>query len=159
MKSGTGDDPFDDIVDEEGDGDEETEQDEKAADVKAADVKPAGGEGADVTDQTDATEPATNASRESGADGPDLASLGEGDDGIPWVLRRRSVKEDRPNVTQFFLRDETDRAERRFRGAVEERLDTDVYLLDLREAAYVVAMRHPDEVASLLGRWGYDYRD
>lgn len=32
---------------------------------------------------------------------------------IPWVLRRGSVGDDRPNVTQFFLRDETDRAEQR----------------------------------------------
>ena len=68
------------------------------------------------------------------ADGPD-------DSHIPWVLRRSSVKDDRPNITQFFLRDETDRAERRLRSDVEEILDKDVYTLDLREAAYLVARR------------------
>ena len=61
------------------------------------------------------------------------------------MLPRSSVKADRPNVTPFFLRDETDRAERRFQSEVEEILDADVYTLDLREAASLVAMRHPDE--------------
>ena len=78
---------------------------------------------------------------------------------IPWVLRRGSVKDDRPNVTQFFLRDETDTAERRFKNEVEEIIDADVYTLDLREAAYLVAMRHPEEVAEELRAWGYDYLD
>ena len=59
--------------------------------------------------------------------------------------------------TQFFLRDETDRAERRFQTDIEETFDADVYTLDLREAAYLVAMRHPDEVAAELRGWDYEY--
>jgi hypothetical protein len=168
MKSGAGDDPFSDLVDEE-------RADAEATDADAdADSSTSTAAEAETTDpDTDAavdaeTEAETAAEADvdvettpdgSVDDTPAPADVAAADDGIPWVLRRRSVKEDRPNVTQFFLRDETDRAERRFRGAVEERLDADVYLLDLREAAYVVAMRHPDEVASLLGRWGYDYLD
>jgi hypothetical protein len=160
MKSGAGDDPFSDLVDEE-------RADEEAADADGGTSTAAEAEPTDP--DTDAeTEAETTAEADvdvetprdgSVDDTPAPADVAAADDGIPWVLRRRSVKEDRPNVTQFFLRDETDRAERRFRGAVEERLDADVYLLDLREAAYVVAMQHPDEVASLLGRWGYDYLD
>ncbi|WP_136602712.1 hypothetical protein [Salinigranum halophilum] len=149
MKSGTGDDPFGDLVSEE-------QRDEEASEspAEATDDEPAADVAVDAATATDGdadTETDTTSAL-------DVDGAGD-DDGIPWVLRRRSVKDDRPNVTQFFLRDETDRAERRFRGEVEERLDTDVYLLDLREAAYVVAMQHPDEVASLLGQWGYDYRD
>lgn len=144
MKSGAGDDPFGDPVSDEREDEVGDDADERANDVQSVDV------------ETGESRAEPNAS----ADSADSLEGGDwDDDGIPWVLRRRSVKDDRPNVTQFFLRDETDRAERRFRGEVEERLDTDVYLLDLREAAYVVAMQHPDEVASLLGRWGYDYRD
>jgi hypothetical protein len=145
MKSGAGDDPFGDLVEEES----EATADEATADEATAGEATAGEASDGVSEDPSADTP---------ADATPDEPVDDGDD-IPWVLRRRSVKDDRPNVTQFFLRDETDRAERRFRGEVEERLDTDVYLLDLREAAYVVAMRHPDEVASLLGQWGYDYRD
>ncbi|WP_142861207.1 hypothetical protein [Salinigranum halophilum] len=153
MKSGTGDDPFGDLVSEER-GDEEASESPTETTSETTDDEPAADVAVDAATDTDGdadTETDTTSAL-------DVDGAGD-DDGIPWVLRRRSVKDDRPNVTQFFLRDETDRAERRFRGEVEERLDTDVYLLDLREAAYVVAMQHPDEVASLLGRWGYDYRD
>ena len=139
MKSGTGDDPFADPFEEDDDS-AESEQVEDAEDVGDADTEPA-------------SEPdETNSSSEANPAKPD-------DSHIPWVLRRSSVKDDRPNVTQFFLRDETDRAERRLRSDVEEILDKDVYTLDLREAAYLVAMEHPDEVASMLRDWGYDYLD
>ncbi|SDN30646.1 hypothetical protein SAMN04487949_0005 [Halogranum gelatinilyticum] len=96
--------------------------------------------------------PDAEAVESSDADAPD-------DSHIPWVLRRSSVKDDRPNITQFFLRDETDRAERTLRSDVEQILDKDVYTLDLREAAYLVAMEHPEEVAETLRDWGYDYLD
>ncbi len=95
---------------------------------------------------------------DASADGDDAGASDDAPD-IPWVLRRSSVKADRPNVTQFFLRDETDRAERRFQSDVEDILDADVYTLDLREAAYLVAMRHPEEVAAELRDWGYEYME
>lgn len=146
MKSGAGDDPFSDLPDHD-------DEDGQSGAADAGSEAAAGDDGSNVESaDDDPSRAGTTAADASPADP-------NGEDGIPWILRRRSVKDDRPNVTQFFLRDETDRAERRFRGEVEERLDTDVYLLDLREAAYVVAMQHPEEVASLLGRWGYDYRD
>jgi hypothetical protein len=156
MKSGAGDDPFSDLS-------ERDDEDGQSGASDASSEAAVGDDGSNVESAGD--DPARTATGADATDTPDAsadvspADPSHGEDGIPWILRRRSVKDDRPNVTQFFLRDETDRAERRFRGEVEERLDTDVYLLDLREAAYVVAMQHPEEVASLLGRWGYDYRD
>lgn len=79
------------------------------------------------------------------------------DDHIPWVLRRRRVKEDRDDVRQFFLREDAADGERQLRNEVEDRLGKGVKKLDLREAAYLVAQRHPDEVAAELRKWGYDY--
>ena len=139
MKSGTGDDPFaDDASNGEGPADSDADPD-AATDVETP---------SDV-DETSNAEGASDAENASDDGAPD----------IPWVLRRSSVKADRPNVTQFFLRDETDRAERRFQSDVEDILDADVYTLDLREAAYLVAMRHPDEVAEELRDWGYEYME
>ena len=153
MKSGAGDDPF-------------AETDPGADDAQSR--EPADpGEGSEGKIES-------AASSDSGTDGdtgdesPDTTRMdgtttdgdGNGDSAeIPWVLRRGSVKDDRPNVTQFFLRDETDRGEQRLKADVEERLDGDVYTLDLREAAYRIAMRHPDEIAEELRSWGYDYLD
>ena len=164
MKSGTGDDPF---------ADDATDADESAEADGSPDAESAADAGSESGPASEAEDPATDASADgaSGGDGDGDAAdeSGPSDDpaeaadepddapAIPWVLRRSSVKADRPNVTQFFLRDETDRAERRFQSDVEEILDTDVYTLDLREAAYLVAMRHPDEVAAELRDWGYEY--
>lgn len=150
MKSGTGDDPF---------ADDAADESEATTD---ADVAPDdGGDGNAPPDESaDAGTPdeASDADGESSADDASAAETSDDDaPDIPWVLRRSSVKADRPNVTQFFLRDETDRAERRFQSDVEDILDADVYTLDLREAAYIVAMRHPDEVAAELRDWGYEY--
>lgn len=151
MKSGAGDDPFaeadpstDDAQSREP-ADSAEEGGENAGSVEAPDS----GTDGDTVDESHDTTPAD-------ATAPD----GDGAPAeIPWVLRRGSVKDDRPNVTQFFLRDETDRGEQRLKADVEERLDGDVYTLDLREAAYRIAMRHPDEIAEELRSWGYDYLD
>ena len=156
MKSGTGDDPFaDDATDASDETPDETDETPDASTGDDADGT------ADAPSEADAdANPAADADDESSDDDPSDVDA-ESDDApdIPWVLRRSSVKADRPNVTQFFLRDETDRAERRFQSDVEDILDADVYTLDLREAAYVVAMRHPDEVATELREWGYEYME
>ena len=141
MKSGSGDDPFADEPDPA-----EAETDE--SDTPVSDSVDESADRPDPSEDVPADDrPADVRRADDGNDAPD----------IPWVLRRSSVKADRPNVTQFFLRDETDRAERRFQSDVEDILDADVYTLDLREAAYLVAMRHPEEVAEELLDWGYEY--
>ena len=127
MKSGTGDDPFADDFD--------------------------GDSGEASTGQAD-SETAETSERNSSNGG---RSEDRSDEHIPWVLRRSRVKEDRDDIRQFFLREHAADGERRLRNDVEDRLGTDVKKLDLREAAYLVAQRHPDEVAAELREWGYDY--
>jgi len=143
MKSGAGDDPFGDESD--GDSGEDRTDDEPHS---------ATDDGATENGADERTESGSAGDRPTDDPSPTLDASE-----IPWVLRRSAVKDDRPNVTQFFLRDETDRGERRLKNEVEELLDGDVYTLDLREAAYRVAMRHPEEIAEELRSWGYDYLD
>jgi hypothetical protein len=155
MKSGTGDDPFADDVSNDTD-DEEPIETESSTQTEADSET----EQHDSVDSSEKRESATETSETpesqttTGADESD-EQIDSKD--IPWVLRRSGVKDDRPNMTQFFLRDATDEAERGFQQDVENILNKDVYLLDLREAAYQVAMEHPDEVANVLEDWGYDY--
>jgi len=75
---------------------------------------------------------------------------------IPYKFRRDGVQDGRDRVPLFLL-EETKSNERTFKADVENTLDEDVQLTDLREAAYRVAMNHVDEVADELREWGYDY--
>lgn len=145
MKSGTGDDPF---AEEEPD-DQEDDTRESDAEEASAGSSPGAAESTTGGAAPPGSGPGADA---NGSSGQPVESAD-----IPWVLRRSSVKDDRPNMTQFFLQESTDHAEREFQREVEDILGKDVYLLDLREAAYQVAMAHPDEVAAVLREWGYDY--
>lgn len=148
MKSGTGDDPF---ADDHDDSDEDSNEPEPELDL----------EGTESSEQTPEPEPDEETADDTATDSGETDTAGSSgqidSQDIPWVLRRDGVKDDRPNMTQFFLRDSTDQAERGFQQDVENILNKDVYLLDLREAAYQVAMDHPEEVAAILEEWGYDY--
>lgn len=151
MKSGTGDDPFaEEEPDDQEDDTRESDPDESAEEAAApAGSSPRAAESSTGGAARPGARPGADA---NGSSGQPVESAD-----IPWVLRRSSVKDDRPNMTQFFLQESTDRAEREFQREVEDILEKDVYLLDLREAAYQVAMEHPDEVAAVLREWGYDY--
>lgn len=139
MKSGAGEDPFADV----GDGDqEETDAvDGDSSDEPVPDER----ESQDVTIAS-----ARNGGEQQDADQDDRLDL-------PWVLERDGVKDDRPRTMEFRVRQETADQQRDFRGDVERILGKDVYALDLREAAYLVAMQHPEEVADVLRVWGYEY--
>lgn len=76
-------------------------------------------------------------------------------DSIPYKLRRSKVNEGREQVP-YFLRAEVIEAESDLRDTLEERLGETVYKSDYREAAMIVAQRHPDLVAGVLREWGYD---
>jgi len=76
-------------------------------------------------------------------------------DSIPYKLRRSKVNEGREQVP-YFLRAEVIEAEPDLRDTLEERLGETVYKSDYREAAMIVAQRHPDLVAGVLREWGYD---
>jgi hypothetical protein len=158
MKSGTGDDPF--AEEPEGEPDEAEPDLELDEDSSTESTEEETNTEPDSETKTEAqpSETPENTPETGPSDTDPGTSSGQIDSqDIPWVLRRDGVKDDRPNMTQFFLRDATDQAERGFQQDVENILNKDVYLLDLREAAYQVAMDHPEEVAAVLEDWGYDY--
>jgi len=71
---------------------------------------------------------------------------------LPYYQRRSSVKEDRDDVLQFFVQEDTAQGEDDLERAVAGELDIrpkELYKLDLCEAALSVAMEHPEEVALL----------
>ncbi|SFT06131.1 hypothetical protein [Halostagnicola kamekurae] len=83
------------------------------------------------------------------------AHAGASDSGVPWVYTRDNVQQDR-DMVQFYLRRFVQEAEGDFVDAVGEQLGTDVSKTDVREAAYVAAMRDPEIVAKELERWGFE---
>lgn len=130
MKSGSGDDPFADPAPEE-DGEEEPTEEEELDELLL---------------ESEDEEPESNESTDDD----------EGEQ-FPYVMRRSKVKEDRDDVHQFFLRDEAAQGETQLLRELEDELGKDVMKLDAREAAYLVAQRHPEEVAEVLRDWGYEH--
>jgi len=147
MKSGAGDDPFaDDTSDDDPESEQEQPQEpvrEESATGQKEDHKAA----SDISDSS----PEPSSDTEDSPEEPE----------IPRIMARSSVKENRDNVLQFFVTEETAQQEDAFERAVADALDIrvkDLMKLDLREAAYLVAMQHPEETADILNDWGYEYR-
>ncbi|NHX37586.1 MULTISPECIES: hypothetical protein [Halolamina] len=128
MKKGTGDDPFADEEPEESEDEQSAEEPSAVSEPSMSDSEPA------------------SPTRETAT--------------LPYYQRRSSVKEDRDDVLQFFVREDTAQGEDDLERAVADELDIrpkELYKLDLREAALLVAMEHPDEVADKLREWGYEH--
>ena len=175
MKQGSGDDPFADLDDEDGEGDDSgvesqgSEVDEAGSPASSDEAgsstteryTDSGGSGS-VESTADADAEMGGSSRETSekedvTDDEDGMSKAEAD-GIPWVLRRSRVKEDRENVHQFFLREEYSTREDEILEAVAGELDMrqkDLQKLDVREA--MVASADPEAIADVLREWGYEY--
>ncbi|NHN43200.1 hypothetical protein G9C85_16405 [Halorubellus sp. JP-L1] len=176
MKKGSGDDPFADLDEDESDADDST--------VEPPESSVEDGSEADSSEESGSstTERYTDLSGASGDEGPSNAAASGVDtggsssgadtggsssgveqskaeaDGIPWVLRRSRVKEDRENVHQFFLREEYSTREDEILEAVAGELDMrqkDLQKLDVREA--MVAAAEPEAIADVLREWGYEY--
>ncbi len=84
----------------------------------------------------------------------------ESDQRPPYVVRRRSVKENRENEHVAFLRDEYAELESELRDGVADELNLDtgeVRLIDLREALVELGNRHQEELAEILEEWGYEH--
>ncbi|WP_132060876.1 hypothetical protein [Halorussus amylolyticus] len=151
MKEGTGGDPFadDDSVTEESSDDADTDATAQGGRDRTESLsdgeQSAPGEPA-VADDGVGTE--NRVETESGVDDESVE--------LPWAVRRSSVKSDREMV-QFYLRGFVQDRETEFQHEVETETGYGTYLTDVREAAYLVAMNHPDEVASLLDEWGCEY--
>jgi len=130
MKSGSGDDPFADV-----DTDKSSESQEKP----------------DPTAEVEADSPKTDSIGNKSEPATEPSSTG-----LPWKYSRDSAKSDR-DMVQFFLQSETQRLEGRAQSDLETMLGENVLLLDIREAAYQVALeQHLDSVAAQLREWGYD---
>lgn len=77
--------------------------------------------------------------------------------GLPWIYARENAKSQREMV-QFFLQSETQSLESRAQANLDGLLGEEPLVLDVREAAYQVALeQHLDDVAAKLRDWGYDF--
>ena len=129
MKSGSGEDPFEDIGSDENSNSESSES-----------------ESADATIEQE--NQITSTVENSGNSG--------GSSSLPWKYARENVKEDR-DMVQFYLQSETKVVESQAEAKLEEMLNESVLTFDLREAAYRVALQnHLNDVAEQLREWGYD---
>ncbi|MDS0243731.1 MULTISPECIES: hypothetical protein [unclassified Haloferax] len=119
--------------------------------VSEAEAEPAPEPLSTDTEDTD-TEPksASESEPKSEPQRPTMAS-------IPYKLRRDKVNEGREQVP-YFLREEIIDGETELQDTLEELLDEKVYKSDYREAAMVVAQRHPELIAEVLREWGYDLK-
>jgi hypothetical protein len=150
MKEGTGGDPFGDDPFGDDDSSDDPLGESNATDSGEAEPN---GDGGAAADASDSAEPADVDTEDSSRDSTGDAG---GDDGLPWAVERNSVKSDREMV-QFYLREFAQDRESEFQREVEAETGYDTYLTDVREAAYLVAMNHPEEVAELLDDWGCEY--
>lgn len=127
MKQGAGEDPF--------------------AEESDSEQPETGNETNDATTSTD-TDSEENDEAESGRDVSQQSMQ------IPYKFRRDGVQDNRSRVP-LFLQKDTKSAERDALRALEEQLDEDVSLTDLREALVKVGLEHLDEVEGHLEEWGY----
>ncbi|WP_225335963.1 hypothetical protein [Halomicrobium urmianum] len=146
MKEGTAGDPFDDDFDEL---DEDTDDD--ADDERESDVAEQSNTG-----ETDATTDASAKVESAEIETDDISEADAGNDDVPWAVERPSVKAER-DMVQFYLQQSTLAKEEAFQREVAETAGYTPYVTDLREAAYLAAMQHPDEVADVLNDWGCEY--
>lgn len=134
MKSGSGEDPFAEV--ETGDNTDESND----TDEGESDSSPNAGEA--VIDE---------GNKSSGSSGGSTASSS-----YPWLFTRSNAKDGREMV-QFFLQQETQSKESQAQADLEAILGEEPLVLDMREAAYQVALeQHLDDVADQLREWGYD---
>lgn len=74
---------------------------------------------------------------------------------LPRILARDRVKDDRDDVHQLFVYEDTAAEEKEARRELEDRLG-DVYKLDAREAIYRAGMQNIDDAEAILREWGAD---
>lgn len=166
MKSGASD-PFADDATVVDDGDRRGDGDERAADAsespsadepsgtsataEASSAPPAETDAGRDGDATVATDDRSEAEPKTGS-GPTISKAD-----LPLLLRRETVKAERENVHQLFVQDETDTRARQAENELSERLDTDVYRLDAREAIYLAGMKNLADAEEILEEWGYNF--
>src|SRR6056297_308963 len=139
MKSGASD-PFAD--------DEPTQADaESAESTDEDDIEPPE-EGTETPDSTATPEPTT----ETTADEPDSGVTELSREELPFILRREKVKDERPEVQQLFVQEETHEQAVEAERELETMLDVDLSRTDAREATYLAGMANLAEAADVLRR-------
>lgn len=144
MKSGAGDDPFADDVNEVEEEQTDAEQKDRQEKAPEQDTE------IDRDPQRDVPEPSADTL-------PGVPEHpGDADATLPWIHRRNGVKDDRTHKTVHYTDHTVKRERRDLVPGLEDVLGENVELTDAREAAYLVGMGHVDEVADQLREWGYD---
>lgn len=93
---------------------------------------------------------------ENGED--DTVEEPETDADVPYLLVRSGVK-DRRDVVGIGLQKETRDLENRLLKELEDEIGvSNLPVMDLREAAYLVGLRHAEETKEILLNWGYEHR-
>jgi len=131
MKEGAGEDPF-------ADDDQDTASDEQQSQTSSHDSALA-----------QEPEPRAEETTEQQAQGGVSRTVQ-----IPYKFRRDGVQDGRDRVP-LFLHEETKTRERNALRELEDQLDENVSLTDLREAVVMVGLEHLDEVRGNLEEWGY----
>lgn len=75
---------------------------------------------------------------------------------LPRILTRNKVKDDRDDVHQLFVYEDTHQQEKEARRELKDRLGDDLYKLDIREAIYLAGMENIDDAEAILREWGAD---
>ncbi|WP_229504814.1 hypothetical protein [Natrinema versiforme] len=73
------------------------------------------------------------------------------------MVGREKVKDDREDVHQLFVYDDTDTKEEEARYDLKQRFDDKLYKLDAREAIYLAGMQNLDDAEEILREWGQDF--
>lgn len=76
---------------------------------------------------------------------------------LPRIVGRDKVKDDRDDVHQLFVYEDTDSKEQEARHNLKQRFDDDLYKLDAREAIYLAGMQNLDDAEEILREWGADF--
>jgi len=91
-------------------------------------------------------------------DEDDTVEEPETDADVPYLLVRSGVK-DRRDVVGIGLQKETRDLENRLLKGLEDEIGvSNLPVMDLREAAYLVGLRHAEETKEILLNWGYEHR-
>jgi len=93
---------------------------------------------------------------DSTSDDPEQSTGSDPD--VPYLLLRSGVK-DRRDVVGIGLQESTRGLEDELLKDLEDEIGvSNLPVMDLREAAYLVGLRHADETKEILLNWGYEHR-
>lgn len=74
---------------------------------------------------------------------------------LPWIYARDSITDGRDRTVQLHLQASTVETQTVVRNELENQLDENIRLADLREAALLAGLAHTEDIASMLEEWGY----